>query len=1851
MPSSTSYYPAASTLTVLPTSPSSAVSPSPYHTLSSPLTSSSSTSAPSASYSAVQVAVRIRPINARQANGNPSATVCHVDARAPQTVVIDPPSSRSGRRTLYPERPEQQQQQQASQGEERQFGFDFVYDDNDGSSSPSHAVSHYQQRVYHDIGAQIVANAVAGYNCSLLAYGQTSSGKSYSMMGSADEEGRGLIPRICAALFDLIAAAPPPSASGDSVVRKLECSYIEIYSEKIRDLLDPRKKNLKVRESPKTGPYIEGVSVCAVSDYAELAALMASGNAERTIASTNMNAESSRSHAVFTLQLTTTTIDDASQLSSDVVSKVQLVDLAGSERVDTSGATGLRLKEASQINKSLTTLGRVVQALAKRSEEQGRSGASSAYPTMGGRKSVSAPRKGADEVFIPFRDSVLTWLLKESLGGNSKTFMLATVSPSELNVDETLSTLRYASRAKNIVNKATINEDPNAELIRSLKAEVEALRARLAQSEATSPTLLSPSHSASSAGSVRAFESLREKDAELLKMNAHIARLQSELAQNSVSIVEMEAHWQGKLRQARELEEARLREMVERGVSVVTVKELPFLVNLNEDPALTESLIYHLQEGTTTVGSRKRSRPAPSTSAQAGTPKSASSAETSDDEDGAGGADDPLRRVVLTGLHVREDHCTLTTHPNGVIIAPIPGVPAETHVNGELLTEERALVHGDRVVVGQQHFFRFSRSKLAIEEDRSKSEEARRKRKEERKARMSIITTSSAASPTSPTSMLSPQQSPLTADVPEPSPYDFEYAQRELIVGGTKKAGKPSAGGRAQLNRSMNRSHVEHTEPDSSPEASQAVRGSALSLPVVGEGGAMFQIVSPLSPVKSPSSAPLSARSPSSLSNPPESPSPSCVKVTHTEEKESEAAEQSQLQAPTFHLGRDIKGSVDWSSRRALTRGEIDEWIRQDRRYLAREKQRLVERAHASCAALMQPLSHLSVAEYKVASHAVYRWRWHVIKRALQEEIMRVVFLCDEANAIASALGRPERYKVELASSHNVLPEIFLSALPFTTVFSQPQGSPLQRLRQLKVVFCQVVEVRRRMLPVPVLSFDLVAFQDQLAALRDLYNDMLDGSGEPASRATTATSLTSSYTLSSQPAPLPALPSAELYAHPQLLGRALCFLHALRYGHSIKHSATVLDERGEVAGVLGVEMEIASVDEDVARREISQEEKQRVRDEREEDARRALVDAVDPSVDGEDGASASSSGPPTPPLDEEQKSDSFLQAHRTLAVIVRLTHYDTQTRNLRRAGLQSVWVKYHVKDSTVAYRSRKATVVDDGSRLALDYCHTHYFSGMELQMLMEWLLHDAVVFELWCRVEEPNRTAQEQRKQPRHSMSSAIPRSSTIGSSSSTSASALLSPEDDADHEASSAGRRESLAKRMQSPLNRSASKDRKETPEKSMATRASTLTPHHVRRTTVGGSMGSALGLLGGGVGGSGAKVEIDNGNVLVDHLLFACVDVEEEVAGKKGTFAPCSLKREEDGSIIHRVTMARERRLVVTLMQADHRPFVLESLRKVTATALTLKTAGARPSAALATPHTFTVVEQFAKVDAKLLICTCAWSRALDEHSFFAQPSAAGERVNVQVALECFFSETTVPVHVPVSLEVKLYRDAERGGGLFRGGKGAGTLTNESERFARLGCHVSVTRQSSPQTVGNVLREHELQLEQLQRRIRFEHRSQHERLLTKLQHTTPQAVQEARDLYERGADGLARHFTLRFSRILADLHARGGIRVDVQRVAEESGIKCGYLNERRAGARSADWEPKWCVLRTPYLFIYAKRGERREQSIVKLLKAEYSRGGGAVNDWSFQIKTSSGPVFLLQAANEAEMRSWIKALGANLD
>ncbi|KAK7907344.1 hypothetical protein WMY93_015956 [Mugilogobius chulae] len=394
-----------------------------------------------------------------------------------------------------------------------------------------------QDVVFECLGESLLNNAFMGYNACIFAYGQTGSGKSFTMMGSAEQPG--LIPRLCSALFSRI---DQELREGESFT--VEVSYMEIYNEKVRDLLDPKgsRQTLRVREHKVLGPYVDGLSRLAVSCYKDIESLMSEGNKSRTVAATNMNEESSRSHAVFNIILTHTLRDLKSGTSGEKVSKLSLVDLAGSERAAKTGAAGERLKEGSNINKSLSTLGLVISALAD----------------QGAGKSK----------FVPYRDSVLTWLLKDSLGGNSRTAMVATVSPAADNYDETLSTLRYADRAKSIVNHAVVNEDPNARIIRELREEVEKLREQLTEAE-----------------SMKAPE------------------LKDRLEESEKLIQEMTVTWEDKLRKTEAIAQERQKQLESLGISLQSsgirvVDDKCFLVNLNADPALNELLVYYLKDHT-----------------------------------------------------------------------------------------------------------------------------------------------------------------------------------------------------------------------------------------------------------------------------------------------------------------------------------------------------------------------------------------------------------------------------------------------------------------------------------------------------------------------------------------------------------------------------------------------------------------------------------------------------------------------------------------------------------------------------------------------------------------------------------------------------------------------------------------------------------------------------------------------------------------------------------------------------------------------------------------------------------------------------------------------------------------------------------------------------------------------------------------------------------------------------------------------------------------------------------------------------------------------------------------------------
>lgn len=308
--------------------------------------------------------------------------------------------------------------------------------------------------LYQQIGEPLLEHALEGYNVCMFAYGQTGSGKTHSVVGRDDDPG--LMHQFVVNLFDRINKL----TEYDSSRVKVECSYYEIYNEKIHDLLgNDSKVPLRVREHPVNGPYIVDLSKIECSSYQDVVYWINLAQKRRLTACTSMNQKSSRSHTIFTLVITQDK-DLDEEFKQSITSKVNIVDLAGSERTHVVNATGKRYQESVIINKSLLTLGKVITQLAE-------------YDYI----------RGTSNSHIPYRESVLTWLLKESLGGNSKTTMIATVSPASCNQEETLTTLRYAATARRVVNIVKVNEDPKLRRIRELENEVEVLKQRIALME------------------------------------------------------------------------------------------------------------------------------------------------------------------------------------------------------------------------------------------------------------------------------------------------------------------------------------------------------------------------------------------------------------------------------------------------------------------------------------------------------------------------------------------------------------------------------------------------------------------------------------------------------------------------------------------------------------------------------------------------------------------------------------------------------------------------------------------------------------------------------------------------------------------------------------------------------------------------------------------------------------------------------------------------------------------------------------------------------------------------------------------------------------------------------------------------------------------------------------------------------------------------------------------------------------------------------------------------------------------------------------------------------------------------
>lgn len=296
-------------------------------------------------------------------------------------------------------------------------------------------------------------NAWQGYHTCLFAYGQTGSGKSYSIVGYGPN--KGIIPMACEEIFTRI---EEKRKNGDgSITYQVEVAMLEIYNECVQDLfVKPAQRikgGLNVREKPGGEVYVENLSSVPVNSYNEISRQIDVGTSNRTLGATNMNATSSRAHTILTIQFKQTFYDkDTGQPLNRKVSNINLVDLAGSERAGSTGAEGQRLKEGANINKSLSVLGKVIQTLAEKSGGKGKN------------------------IMVPYRESKLTRILQTNLGGNSKTAMIAALSPASVNYEETLSTLRYANQVKNIKNEAKVNESPQDKLIRELREENQRLK-------------------------------------------------------------------------------------------------------------------------------------------------------------------------------------------------------------------------------------------------------------------------------------------------------------------------------------------------------------------------------------------------------------------------------------------------------------------------------------------------------------------------------------------------------------------------------------------------------------------------------------------------------------------------------------------------------------------------------------------------------------------------------------------------------------------------------------------------------------------------------------------------------------------------------------------------------------------------------------------------------------------------------------------------------------------------------------------------------------------------------------------------------------------------------------------------------------------------------------------------------------------------------------------------------------------------------------------------------------------------------------------------------------------------------
>ncbi|CAJ1406591.1 unnamed protein product [Effrenium voratum] len=529
---------------------------------------------------------------------------------------------------------------QASDGQIKSFTYDHCFSSLEVSNDQG-----TQEKVYSEIGADLVTSALEGYNCCLFAYGQTGAGKSHTMMGYGDQPG--VIPRAVEDLFEQKARV---ARDGDEL--RVWASFVEIYNETLRDLLEPsslvkdQQSTLRIMDHPALGVIIPGLVEAACQTALEVRKLIKFGLKKRVTSATIMNNTSSRSHAVFILKVQRLPRGERSEALN---ARMNLVDLAGSERHKHMDSQGATFKEGCAINQSLSALALVIKELG---EQQARSFNRQRTRTFSGPLSLGpangSPVPESNKEAVPFRASKLTFLLRDSLAGNSRSRMVAAISPAAINVDETISTLRFASSVKQVKTNASVNVDQKTGVVQHLQAEVRRLKALLAARGVEVNAL--------GAGSVQEEIADRERVLKTLRQSYTV-----------------------QLEEAQLLASARQEALNQQGLSSEDVDEVfglekntPHLLNMSDDPVLSGCLVYFLPKGQVTkMGSH------------------------------------PDNDIVIKGLGINDFLCSFENPDQRQVYirqaSAATGEKARVLVNGQAMKrgERRQLQHFDRLILGR----------------------------------------------------------------------------------------------------------------------------------------------------------------------------------------------------------------------------------------------------------------------------------------------------------------------------------------------------------------------------------------------------------------------------------------------------------------------------------------------------------------------------------------------------------------------------------------------------------------------------------------------------------------------------------------------------------------------------------------------------------------------------------------------------------------------------------------------------------------------------------------------------------------------------------------------------------------------------------------------------------------------------------------------------------------------------------------------------------------------------------------------------------------------------------------------